>query len=289
MAKQTSNDSESASACAVAGSTPEASLTSSRNALNCHVDPLLDNPATSTLNWVAFVDAAHFVEPAFLSESRGASRVTFIEVWRCFFRSTGLFALRSAAARRGAFRLRVVLRSFASSASSTFSCAFASAARHRPTFSRSDAISASRAHFAVLAVATLSFARSAAACVPGVGCGVRVLVAASAPAPAAASAPAPAAPRARASRGGEGGPGVAQQRTESGGEQQPAQGGASVGARPGPHRCSAVWPRHPALLWATLTAAPCCPGLVCSRCTTANIFSRLPRGFQVLIIFLRHT
>ena len=163
------------------GSTPEASLTSSRNALNCHVDPLRLSPATSTRKSFAFVDAAHFVEPTFLS-SRGASRVTFIEVWRCFFfRSTCLFALRSAASSPRSFPSSALsLRSFASSASSTFgSCAFASvAARHRPTFSRSDAISASRfVTSAVLAVATRSsVARSAAACVPGVGCGVLGIV-----------------------------------------------------------------------------------------------------------------
>ena len=138
MAKHTSNDSESASACAVDGSTPEASLTSSRNALNCHVDPLLDNPATRTRNSFAFVNGAHFVEPTFLSESRGASRVTFIEVWRCFlFRSTCLFALRSAASSSRSFPSSALsLRSFSSSpVSADFSGAFASvAARHRPTF-----------------------------------------------------------------------------------------------------------------------------------------------------------
>ena len=139
MAKQTSNNSESASACAVAGSTPEASLTSSLNALNCHVDPLRLSPATSTLKSFAFADVAQRLEPTFLSESRGASRVTFIEVWRCFFlrstcvlfstssslRSLASSALSTVVAR--AFATSSSLRSAASSAVSTgFYRAFAS-------------------------------------------------------------------------------------------------------------------------------------------------------------------
>ena len=154
--------------------------------LSCHVDPLLDNPVYEhCFNSFAFVDAAHFVEPTFLS-SRGASRVTFI-VWRCFlFRSTCLFALRSAL-RASSLQTSVApssalsLRSFASSASSTFgSCAFASvAARHRPHFLAQRSRSPRRRARALPRCwqrYVHTFARSAAACVPGVGCGVKQVV-----------------------------------------------------------------------------------------------------------------
>ena len=72
VAKQTSNSSESASACAVDGSTPEASLTSSCNALNCHADRLRLQPGDehALAAWFERIFGTHFLRVV----ERAASR-----------------------------------------------------------------------------------------------------------------------------------------------------------------------------------------------------------------------